>query len=354
MGTVEDKGKKKKLAGNLYDKRLRYDYENREWGTIPPDNKREPFRWVSEVAYKNIHRIVARGWDTTELVEAGYGFADMVFIDFQARIPLIEEVKMLNYILILGLEDGLSSPAAMARIAAKSNVFLTQAAGASILAFGHAYGAYSAFGNMLDKYYSMVEKGEKSEQEASEIMAKENLGQPHLGVSDLMLKDPAAKRVFARAEKLGVARKYVSFMKKVVEEVKKISKHPVDLDMLGAIGAAMADLGFSPESTWSIMAVTRGFAAGAHWCEEVEREGYVKLGETLTPEEDYDGPALRDVPSLEERSKNARPFKSDSLEEWKKKREELKKLYGSGHLIEEEIEDPRKIEKRKKPRESEE
>jgi len=339
MGTLEDKGKKKKLPGNLYDKRLRYDYENREWGTVPPDNTREPFRWVSDVAYKNIHRIVARGWDTTELVEAGYGFADMVFIDFQARIPLIEEVKMLNYILILGLEDGLSSPAAMARIAAKSNVFLTQAAGASILAFGHAYGAYTAFGNMLEKYCSMVEKGEKREQEALEILVKENLGQPHFGVSDLMLKDPAAKRVFARAKKLGVARRYVPFMEKVVQVAKRMSKEPVDLDMLGAIGATMADLGFSPEATWSIMAVTRGFAAGAHWGEEVEREGYVRLGEILTPEEDYDGLPLRDVPTIKERSKNAIPFKSESLQEWMKKREELKKIYGSGHLIEEEIED---------------
>ena len=102
---------RKKLPGNLYDKRLMYDYENREFGTMPPDNKRQPFRWTSEIAYKNIHRIVARGYDTTELVEAGYGLADVLFIDFQSRIPLIEEAQMLHYVMILALEDGLSSPA---------------------------------------------------------------------------------------------------------------------------------------------------------------------------------------------------------------------------------------------------
>jgi len=99
------------FIGNLDDVRLCYNYKNREHGTVKADTKRAPFRWVSEVSYKNVHRIVARGYDTTELVEQGYGLVDMIFIDFQARIPLIEEQKMLNYVMILALEDGLSIPA---------------------------------------------------------------------------------------------------------------------------------------------------------------------------------------------------------------------------------------------------
>ena len=119
--------------GNLSDPKLPYDYMNREHGTVAPDAKRQPFRWVSEIAYKNIHRIVTRGYDTTELVEEGYGVIDVMFVDFQARIPTEEEEKMLNYILILCLEDGLSMPAAMSRLTARSKTFLTQACGASIL-----------------------------------------------------------------------------------------------------------------------------------------------------------------------------------------------------------------------------
>ena len=76
--------------GNLDDPRMPYDYRNREHGTVSPDTKRKPFRWVSEISYKNVHRIVSRGYDTTELVEAGYGLVDMLFIDFQARIPMME------------------------------------------------------------------------------------------------------------------------------------------------------------------------------------------------------------------------------------------------------------------------
>ena len=120
---------------------------------------RAPFQWVSEVAYKNVHRIVARGYDTTELMEEGYGVIEVLFVDYQARIPTVEEGQMLNYVMILALEDGLSAPAAISRIVARSKTFLTQACGASIMAFGHAYGAYSAFGNRLENYLDRVDKG---------------------------------------------------------------------------------------------------------------------------------------------------------------------------------------------------
>lgn len=338
MGNLKDKRK----IGNLDDERMPYDYSKREYGTVPPDTKRESFRWVSEVAYKNAHRIVARGYDTTELMEEGYGVIDMLFIDFQARIPLIEEEKMLNYIMILALEDGLSMPAALSRIIGQSKTFLTQACATSILAFGHAYGAYSAFGNMLDEYLARCEKEGKTIGEVAETLVKENINEELLGVSNLMLKDPAAKRIFARAEKLGVAGKYIAFIKKIVKAAKKMSKEPLDLDMLGAMGATMMDLGFSPEATWAILAVTRSFGAGAHYIEEVEREGYTKLGQTLTPREDYDGLADRPVPPVEERDKIAKPAQTYTPQQWKEAFDERKKVYGSGHSIVEEIEDPSK------------
>ena len=338
MGNLGDK----KGIGNLDSPKMPFDYSKREYGTVPPDTTRAPFQWVSEVAYKNVHRIVSRGYDTTELMEQGYGVVDMLFVDYQARIPLIEEEKMLNYVMILALEDGLSMPAAISRIVAKSKTFLTQACGASILAFGHAYGAYSAFGNRLEEYLKKVDNEGKSLEDAAEILVKENLNDEALGVSPLMLKDPAAKRMFARAEKLGVAGKYIAFTRQIVKAAQKASAEPVDLDMLGATGATMMDLGFSPEATWAILAVTRSFAAGAHYIEEIERNDYTRLGQTLTPKEDYDGPADRAVPPLKDREKISKPALTRTPEEWKKAFDERKEIFGSGYSIVEEIEDPSK------------
>ena len=75
----------KKAIGNLSDPKLPYDYINRPYGTVPMDTTRPPFQWVSDVAYKNVHRIVTRGYDTTELMEQGYGLIDVLFINFQGQ-----------------------------------------------------------------------------------------------------------------------------------------------------------------------------------------------------------------------------------------------------------------------------
>jgi citrate synthase len=327
---------------NLDDPRLQFNYRTREHGTVPIDEKRDRFQWVSEVAYKNVHRIVARGYDTTELVEKGYGLTDLLFIDFQARIPLIEEEQMLNYVMVVMFEDGLSSPASIARIVASGKTILTQAAGSSILAFGHAYGAYQSFGKILDGILDQQAKSGKPLAEVIEAVIGKKLDDPALGISNLMLKDPAAKRMIARAEKLGVAGKYVSLIKEMVKAAQKLSKEPVDIDLLGATGAVMFDLGFTPEAVWGILAVTRAFATGAHYCEEVEREQPFRLGETLTPKEWYDGPEDRPVPTLDERKEIAKAMEAQTPEEWKQTALERQKISGSGWAIVEEIDDPRR------------
>ena len=310
--------------------------------------EREPFKWHSTVSYKTVDKIVTRGYDTTELVEKGYGLADVIFIDFQARIPLVKETKMLNYLMILCLEDGLSTSAGISRFVAKGHAFMTQSVGASILAFGNAYGGFQAFGRILDKYLSRAGKEGKSLDEMAEILVKENKGSSTLGASNLMLKDPAAKRVFAKAVSLGVAGKYIDFQNRIVKAAQKASKEPVDLDMLGAVGATMFDLDFSPESTWGIIAITRSFGCGAHAIEEEEREPRALFGAALTSKANYDGPPDRPVPPLKDRNKIVRPGTSRTLVEWRKNFEEMKKLKGSGFSIVEEIEDPRKLPKVKK------
>ncbi len=182
----------------------------------------------------------------------------------------------------------------------------------------------------------------------AEILVRENQGSLNLGASNLMLKDPAAKRIFARADSLDLSGRYIAFQREIVKAVQKASKEPVDLDMLGAVGATMFDLGFTPEATWSIVALARAFGATAHALEEEEREPRVVFGQNLQPREYYDGPADRPVPPLKDRDKIVKPGQTKTLEEWRKAFDERAKLRGSGWAIVEEIADPRKLVKVKK------
>ncbi|MBT7260758.1 MAG: hypothetical protein HN888_06515, partial [Desulfobacula sp.] len=122
----------------------------------------------------------------------------------------------------------------------------------------------------------------------------------------------------------------------------EVSSEPVDIDMLGATGAVMQDLGFTPEATWAILAITRSFGAGAHYIEEVEREELSRMGQQLSPKEDYDGPADRPVPPLKDREKVSKSAICKTPEEWKQRFEEMKGVMGSGFSIIEEVADPSK------------
>ena len=333
---------KRKVEGVLNDPRLRYDYANREVGTLPEDG-RAGFKWVSEVAYKNIHRIVSRGYDTTEIVEAGYGMTDVLFIDYQARIPFVEERKVLDYCLMIALEDGLSAPAVLARIIARGKNYITQSCGGSTLAYGHAYASYDATGKMLTKYLAKVEEG-MSIADAAALLVKENAKEDHLGISDRYLKDPTARKILDMIERTLPSVKtikYVPFMKEVVKAA-KASLGNVDIDLIGAMTAAMMDLEFSADAAWCIMAVTRAFGASSHAIEELEREdGFDYLGSTLTPKEWYDGPADREVPSLETRNGFA-GAQAETAKEWQDAWKKKAELFGSGFAIDFYIEDPRK------------
>lgn len=331
---------KRPTIGNLDNPKLKFDYTNREIGTLPPDN-REGFKWTSEVAYKNIHRIVTRGYDTTELVEAGYGTTDVIFIDYQARIPLKEEKDVLEYVMVLGLEDGLSNPALMARLVARGKSYVTQACGASVLAFGHAYASYDATGKMLAKYAAKVEEG-MSLSDAAKLCVKECRYEDHFGVSDLYVKDPATRRLLDFAEKkLKNVKKlrYIPLMKEIVKAAKAQIGN-VEADMIGAMSATMMELEFSSDAAWCILAVTRSFAGGCHAMEEMEREDKDVLGKTLTPKEWYDGPVDRPVPALSDRP--AKGKQAQTVSEWIQGWKEMERLKGSGYSIPYVIDDPRK------------
>jgi hypothetical protein len=103
--------------------------------------------------------------------------------------------------------------------------------------------------------------------------------------------------------------------------------------MLGATGAVMMDLGFTPEATWAILAVTRSFAAGAHYIEEVEREGTSRLGQQLTPKEDYDGPEDRPVPPIADRAAHAKPALCKTPEEWKQRIDGMKNVRAAASAL---------------------
>ena len=319
----------------------RKEPEKKEAKAVEGVEGREPFRWCSTVAYKTVDKIVARGYDTTRLVEEGYGVADLLFILCQSRIPASNEEKMLNYLMILFLDDGMSLPAVVSRAASDGRSILTQAIGAGILAFGHVYGPFQDYGQMMNKYLERAEKENKSLKAMAQILVKEHLerGETILGLYPEGVEgDPMPYRVLKKAESLGTAGKYHDFQIEIQNAINQIrgkeGKTKLHLNMVGAAGSAMLDLGFTPEATWAIVIVTRAYGCGAHAMDEMEHkltgEPY---GVKLQGPEDYDGIPDRLVPPLKDREKVAKPIVAKTVDDWHRTFKELKKVRGSGWSI---------------------
>jgi len=302
---------------------------------------REPFRWRSIVSYKTISQIVLRGYDTTRLVEEGYGVCDILFILFQSRIPSSNEEKMLNYLTILFLDDGMSLPAVISRAAADGRSIMTQAIGAGILAFGHVYGPFQDYGSMVNEYLERAERENKNLKEMAQILVKEYLGQGKtiLGLYPEGVEgDPVPYRVFKKAESLGTAGKYHDFQIEIQNAVNQVrgkeGKAKLHPDMVGAAGSAMLDLGFTPEATWAIVIITRAYGCGAHVMDEMEDKSTEEpYGVRLQGPEDYDGIPDRLVPPLKDREKVAKPIAARTVDDWHRTFKELRKIKGSGWSI---------------------
>lgn len=315
--------------------------EKPEKKEVKPVEGREPFRWRSIVSYKTIPNIVARGYDTTRLVEEGYGVCDILFILFQSRIPLSNEEKMLNYLTILFFDDGMSLPAAISRASSDGRSFMTQAIGAGILAFGHVYGPFQDYGCMMNKYLERAEKENKNLKEMAQILVKEYLAEEKtiLGLyPEHVQGDPMPYRVFKKAESLGTAGKYHDFQIEIQNAVNQVrekeGKAKLHSDMVGAGGSAMLDLGFTPEATWAIVVVTRAYGCGAHVMDEMEDKSTEELyGVGLHSPEDYDGIPDRPVPPSKDREKVARPIVAKTVDDWHRMFKEMRKIKGSGWSI---------------------
>lgn len=304
--------------------------------------EREPFRWTSTLSFKNISMINLRGYDTSELAENRYTVADILFILFQSRIPKKNEVKMLNYLTILFLDEGMSPSTVVSRIAIRGRPFITQAIGAGIEVFGHQYGSVQDFGNIMSSNIEKALNEKKSLKEMAKLLVDDYLkaGKEFPGVHlENVHADIPAHRTLKRAETLGTAGIYQEFFTEVLKALndhrKKEGKSELHPDMVGAGGSALLDLGFSPESSWAILIVCRAYGCGAHCIEEMERG---PLGQYGVPQKgfeeyEYDGTKLKPVPPIEERDKYTKPIKSSTVEEWKQKVEEQKKIKGIGWTI---------------------
>ncbi len=249
--------------------------------------------WHTAITTSDDENIWVRGYDITELMNH-YSFADVVLLLHQGELPSPPVQKLMNAILVAGVDYGADSPSALAaRTVASSNRRSMEAAiAAGILAIGDAHGGagYECLEMIVHGNLIAQREGISVEEAATQVVDQvKQAGRrlPGLGLRARKV-EPRTAALFRMAAEAHVAGAGMAFMRALERQAREqIAYLPINMD--GAIAAILYDLGFSPPFAKAIFIISHIAGLSAHVLEEYTREQPLRIKIPV----EYDGPKPR-------------------------------------------------------------
>ncbi len=245
--------------------------------------------WKTALSNSDENNIWIRGQEMTSLM-ANASFTEVVFLLHHGRSPSAAERRLLDAILIAVSDHGPGSPsAATSRLVASANRQAPEAAvAAGVLAIGDMHaGAGMACMHMIEDGLELAHSKSLTLVQVAECIvddAKQNKKRlPGLGHRVHTL-DPRSTVLFDMARESGVAGDGVELLINIEAAArKKIKPLPVNVD--GALGAVLHDMGFPPLFGKLVFIVGRVAGLTAQVMEEYTRERPMRIKIPVT----YDG-----------------------------------------------------------------
>ena len=252
--------------------------------------------WRTGVTDSGPDSIRIRGYDVTDLM-GRCGFADLLFLLHRSRLPSAGERRLVDAMLIASADHGPGAPSALAaRVVASGNRRAPEAAvAAGILAIGDYHGgAGEQCFALLAEGIAWARREERSLAEAAGWLVERAVSRatrlPGFG-HRTHAEDPRTGVLFALAREHGVAGDGMTLIEAIrTEASRRIRPLPINVD--GALGAVLLDLGFAPVAARFFFLVGRVAGLTAHVAEEMDRERPMRISIPV----DYDGPAARSLP----------------------------------------------------------
>lgn len=248
--------------------------------------------WQTELTDIGPNRIAPRGRPIEDLM-GNARFTDVIFLLLTGREPSAAESKIVEAILTSSIDHGVTPPSANAtRTVAACRAPLSSCVAAGVLTVGDVHGG--AIEKCMRTLMAAVAEAKETGKPAGEVAestirkAKEANRRLSGFGHRLHTEDPRAKRLFALAEEVRLAGAHIEMAKAFVEAFGKVGSKALPINVDGAIGAALADLGLPPEmgNAFFIMSRVPGLVAQA--LEEMQKERPMR---TVIPgEAEYVGP----------------------------------------------------------------
>jgi citrate synthase len=252
--------------------------------------------WNTAVTRIEPNRVAVRGYDIADLMgRASFGAA--VHLILTGELPAPPVARLMDAVLVASIDHGATPPSALAaRTVASTGASLSASVAAGIMSINrHHGGAIEDCARQLKKIADRATTESISMDEAATrtLAAMKEAGERMPGFGHRYhTKDPRTARLFELAREAGVDGPHMQAAR-AVEKSFANAKKPLPINVDGAIGAILADLGMNPAAFNGIFMIARTPGLVAHVIEEQTREKPMRRIDPVN--HGYDGPGPRNI-----------------------------------------------------------
>jgi hypothetical protein len=267
---------------------------SRESKSLMSDAERRAV-WTTAVTRIEPNRVAVRGHDIASLMgHASFGAA--VHLILTGRLPDERVGRLMDAILVSSIDHGATPPSCLAaRTVASTGATLSASVAAGIMAINrHHGGAIEDAARYLASLLANSAQGGRSLEElaADEVARIKSSGDRISGFGHrIHTKDPRTARLFELAADAGLpdtGRTHMAAARAVERAFAAIGR-PLPINVDGAVGAILADLGLDPKVFNGVFMIARTPGLVAHVVEEQTRERPMRRIDPINHA--YDGPS---------------------------------------------------------------
>jgi citrate synthase len=234
-----------------------------------------------------------KGYDVTELMEKKT-FGEALYLLLKGELPTPAEAKMMEAILVSSVDHGVTPPSSLAtRVVASGGNPLNACIAGGILTIGESHGgAMEQCAKILQEW---AVKGDDMNAIADQLVAHikaTGMRMPGFG-HRLHNVDPRTVKLFEIAAKHNFTGKHIELAKALESKMTTSSGKKLPINVDGAIGAVMSDMGFDYRIGKGFFIISRCAGLIAHSYEEMTR--YKPMRKLGISDYEYDGPLDRDI-----------------------------------------------------------
>ncbi len=254
-----------------------------------------PNAWTTGVTCIKPNHIAVRGYDIADLM-GNVSFGQAVYLIIRGELPTPAVGKLMDAIIVGSIDHGVTPPSVLsARTVASTGASLSASVAVGIMSVNqHHGGAIENCARALANVIERQETGASWDDAATAMLADlKAQGKRMAGFGHRYhTADPRTAKLFAIADEAGINGPYIQAAYAVERAFENAGKKlPINVD--GAMGAVLAELGFDPALMNGLFMIARSAGLVAHVAEEKTRMRPMRKIDPVA--HSYDGPADRTV-----------------------------------------------------------